>query len=194
MLAYLLGGLPFGYWFVRLTSGDDIRQLGSGNIGATNVHRAKGGKAGLIVLLLDIAKGWLAVWIAAYTTGGDPLAEALAAAAVLVGHCYPVFLRFRGGKAVACFIGAFGFLAPGVLLATLAVFVLVVAVTRYISLGSMAGVCVFPLLWVWMVHPPLPLLAAAVSAALLIVYRHRANIQRLRLGTEHTFSLKGKTA
>ena len=194
MLAYLLGGMPFGYWFVKLSSGEDIRALGSGNIGATNVHRTRGTKAGVIVLLLDIAKGLAAVWIAAGATKGDPRAEALAAVAVLLGHCYPVFLRFRGGKAVACFIGAFGFLAPLALLTTLVVFVLVVAFSKYISLGSILGVVIFPFLFNWIYDPPTPLLAASIFAAALIIWRHRANIVRLRTGTENIFTFKRGTA
>src|SRR3954451_7267575 len=105
LLSYLIGGIPFGYWFVRVTSGEDIRKLGSGNIGATNVHRTRGRKAGLIVLLLDILKGFAAVFMTARVTGDDSLAVALSAVAVMLGHCFPVFLRFKGGKAVACFVG-----------------------------------------------------------------------------------------
>src|SRR5690348_4359684 len=110
--AYLLGGVPFGYLFVRFALGKDIRSMGSGNIGATNVHRSAGGKAGVVVLLLDIAKGFIAVWIAALLNPGSPLALAFAATAVMIGHAFPVFLRFKGGKAVACFIGAFLYIAP----------------------------------------------------------------------------------
>jgi glycerol-3-phosphate acyltransferase PlsY len=192
LLAYLLGGLPFGYWLVRLSSGQDIRSMGSGNIGATNVYRTTGTRAGLVVLLLDILKGLLAVWLAALLTRGSTLALSLAAVAVMVGHCYPVFLGFKGGKAVACFIGAFAFITPLPLLATAAVFVAVVAVRPYISLGSIIGALVFPLM-VWFIQrPSIEILIAAIFAALLIVYRHRGNISRLRRGEEHVFSLKGK--
>lgn len=194
MLAYFIGGLPFGYWFVLLTAGKDIRTMGSGNIGATNVHRSLGGKAGFIVLLLDICKGLLAVWIAAMLTNDGPLALGLSACAVMLGHCYPVLLRFKGGKAVACFIGAFAYIAPLALAAVLVIFLAVVALTRYISLGSIVGALLFPIA-VWLIyHPAPPILAASVFAALLIVYRHRANITRLRHGNEHVFSLKGKAA
>lgn len=194
VLAYFIGGLPFGYWFVLLTAGKDIRTMGSGNIGATNVHRSLGGKAGFIVLLLDICKGLLAVWIAAMLTNDGPLALGLSACAVMLGHCYPVLLRFKGGKAVACFIGAFAYIAPLALAAVLVIFLAVVALTRYISLGSIVGALLFPIA-VWLIyHPAPPILAASVFAALLIVYRHRANITRLRHGNEHVFSLKGKAA
>lgn len=194
MAAYLIGGLPFGYWFVRLAVGQDIRTMGSGNIGATNVHRTMGSKAGIVVLLLDIAKGWIAVFIAGASTHGNPVAIAFAAAAVMFGHCYPVFLNFKGGKAVACFIGAFLYAAPLPLLAILGLFVLVVALSRYISLGSVLAAAAFPI-GVWLIdHPPVPILLASIFATLLIIYRHKANISRLRSGTEHAFSLKGKTA
>ena len=194
MLAYLIGGLPFGYWFVRLTSGKDVRSMGSGNIGATNVHRTAGGKAGLIVLLLDILKGLAAVWIAAATTHGDPLTVALAASAAVLGHCYPVFLNFKGGKAVACFIGAFGFIAPAALALTAVAFFAAALTTRYVSLGSLVGAFLFPMFLWWTIHPPMPILYAAIFAAALIIYRHRDNIARLRNGTEHAFSLRRKTS
>lgn len=192
VIAYLLGGIPFGYLFVRFALGKDIRTLGSGNIGATNVHRNAGGKAGVIVLLLDIAKGFVAVWIAALLNPNNPLALALAAIAVIIGHAFPVFLRFKGGKAVACFIGAFLYIAPLPLLAVLLIFVLVVAVTKYISLGSIIAALLFPFA-VWLIlHPPSPILWAALVSGVFIVYRHKANIQRLAGGTENVFSLKGQ--
>ena len=191
ILAYLIGGLPFGYWFVRLSSGKDIRGMGSGNIGATNVHRTAGTKAGLIVLLLDIFKGFLAVWLTALATGGTPLALALSAAAVMLGHCFPVFLHFQGGKAVACFVGAFLYLTPLSLAITALIFVTVVSLSKYISLGSIAGALIFPFL-VWAIsHPPQPILAASIFASVLVIYRHRANIDRLRHGKENLFSLRG---
>ncbi len=192
LLAYFIGGLPFGYWFVRLRLGKDIRTMGSGNIGATNVHRTAGGKAGLIVLLLDILKGLLAVYIAWTITNGDAIAVGLAAAAVVLGHCYPALLKFRGGKAVACFIGAFGFIAPQALALTALAFFLVVGLTRYISLGSIVGAFLFPIVFWSLDHPQLPLLYASVFAAALIIYRHAANIARLRTGTENTFSFRRK--
>ncbi len=190
-VAYLIGGLPFGYWLVRLSSGKDIRTMGSGNIGATNVHRTLGRKAGLLVLLLDICKGFFAVWLAAVFTHADPLALALAALAVMLGHCYPVFLRFKGGKAVACFIGAFIYIAPLAFALTAAIFFLAVGLSKYISLGSIVGAVSFPFI-VWMTsHPARPILIASISAALLILYRHKANISRIVSGQEPPFSPKG---
>jgi len=190
VLAYLLGGLPFGYWFVRLTSGRDIRTMGSGNIGATNVQRSMGTKAGIVVLVLDILKGFLAVWLAALLTHGDTTALALAAVAVMLGHCYPVFLGFKGGKAVACFVGAFLYLAPLALLITTVVFAAVVALSKYVSLGSILGALVFPFA-LWLVNrPPRSIVYASIFAAALVIYRHKGNIARLRAGKESAFGRK----
>ncbi len=195
ILAYLIGGLPFGYWFVRLLSGRDIRTIGSGNIGATNVQRTAGSKAGITVLLLDIGKGFLAVFLTDLLTHGNETAIALSAVAVMLGHCYPIFLRFKGGKAVACFIGVFLYLAPLPLAAITVVFVATVALSRHISLGSIVGAALFPLA-LWLIQSPQqPILLAAIASAVLIIFRHKANIERLRQGKEHVFSLKGgKTA
>ena len=191
MLAYLIGGLPFGYWFVRLVFGKDIRTMGSGNIGATNVQRTAGSKAGVIVLVLDIFKGLLAVLLADFMTRHNDAGIALSAVAVMLGHCYPVFLGFKGGKAVACFIGVFLYLAPLALAAITVVFVATVALSKHISLGSIVGAALFPLA-LWLIQrPPQPILLAAIASAVLIILRHQANIERLRRGEEHVFSLKG---
>lgn len=191
VIAYLLGGVPFGYLFVRAALGKDIRTMGSGNIGATNVQRSAGMKAGLIVLLLDILKGYLAVWVAGRLTHESPLGLGLAAAAVMIGHSFPVFLRFKGGKAVACFIGAFLYIAPLALLAVLLVFVLIVLVSRLVSLGSILAALLFPLA-VWLImRPAKPILFSSIFAGLLITYRHRENIQRILAGNENVFSMRG---
>jgi len=193
-LAYLIGGLPFGYWFVRLVYGKDVRTMGSGNIGATNVHRTSGGKAGLIVLILDICKGFLAVVLAHWITDNNDVGLALSAVAVMLGHCYPIFLRFKGGKAVACYVGVFLYLAPLALAATAVVFAAGFLLSRHVSLGSIIGAAVFPFA-LWLIQPPpQPILAAAVASSLLIIFRHKANIERLRKGEEHVFSLKGGKA
>ena len=148
--------------------------------------------AAIATLLLDILKGALAVWLAGRLTAGDPLWMSLAALAVMAGHAFPVFLKFKGGKAVASFIGAFLVLTPLALLATLVVFVGTVAWTRYISLGSITAAATFPLA-VWIIlHPPLPVVAAAIVAGAFIVWRHRSNIDRLRAGTENVFSFGGR--
>ena len=193
-MAYLIGGLPFGYWFVLLFAGRDIRTMGSGNIGATNVHRTLGRGPGILVLLLDILKGYVAVWLAAALTQNDPIAVGVAAFAVMLGHCYPIFLRFKGGKAVASFVGVFLFISPLAILVTALFYVAIVALTKYISLASILCAIIFPILLRLLAYPSPPILIATVFSALLIVYRHRANINRLRTGREHVFSLKGGTA
>ena len=189
--AYLLGSIPFGYLLVKLFTGGDVRQSGSGNIGATNVLRTTGRLAAIATLLLDIAKGVAAVWLAGWLTGGSELWTSAAALAVMAGHAFPVFLRFRGGKAVATFIGAFLYLTPLPLAAVLVVFIATVAWTRYISLGSILAAGCFPL-GVWLIlHPATPVILAALIAGVFIVYRHHANIARLRAGTEHVFRWRG---
>jgi acyl phosphate:glycerol-3-phosphate acyltransferase len=187
-IAYLLGDIPFGYLLVKLTTGRDVRASGSGNIGATNVLRTTGRAAGVATLLLDMAKGYLAVWLEGRLTGGNVEWMSAAALAVMIGHSYPVFLRFRGGKAVASFVGAWLCLMPLPLAAVLVVFVVMVAWTRHISLGSIVGAGTFPLA-VWLIaHPPATVVVAAILSGALIVYRHRENIARLRAGTESVFS------
>jgi glycerol-3-phosphate acyltransferase PlsY len=191
-LAYLLGAIPFGYLLVRLTTGGDVRAAGSGNIGATNVLRTTGRTAGILTLLLDIGKGFAAVWLASRLTGGAAVWMSIAALAVMAGHTYPVFLGFKGGKAVACWVGAFLYLAPAPLAATLVVFVVTVAVSRYVSLGSVLAAGLLPLA-VWLIsHPPLPIVAAAFVAGALIIWRHKPNLERIRAGEEHVLSFWGK--
>jgi len=186
-IAYLIGGIPFGFLLVKLTTGKDVRAEGSGNIGATNVLRTTGRGVAVATLLLDIAKGFFAVWLAAELSNNDPLLTALAALAVMAGHAYPVFLKFRGGKAVASFIGAFLYLTPFPLLSALLVFLAVVAATRYISAGSIIAAAAFPF-GVWLIeHPPLPIFLASLAAGAFIVYRHRENLRRIRLGKENVF-------
>jgi acyl phosphate:glycerol-3-phosphate acyltransferase len=194
LVAYLIGALPFGYWFVRLTSGKDIRTIGSGNIGATNVHRTQGGKAGAIVLLLDVLKGFVAVLLAAWIARNSATALALAAVFVMLGHCYPVFLHFKGGKAVACFIGAFLYIAPLALAVVLLLFVAVVALSKYISVASMVGAALFPIFFWILYRPATVLLLASIFCGLLILYRHKGNVKRLWSGQENVFSLRGGKA
>jgi glycerol-3-phosphate acyltransferase PlsY len=173
---------------VRLKTGGDVRSQGSGNIGATNVMRTTGRSAGIATLLLDIAKGWFAVWIAGRLTNQDVTWMSVAALAVMAGHAYPVFLGFKGGKAVASFVGAFLCLTPWALAAEVIIFVVIVAWTRHISMGSIVGSATFPLA-VWLItKQPLPTIAAIIAGA-FVIYRHSSNIQRLRAGTENRFNL-----
>lgn len=190
--AYLIGGVPFGYLLVRALSGQDVRAMGSGNIGATNVLRTSGRRAGIVTLLLDIAKGALAVFLADRLTHGDPLWMSAAALAVLFGHAFPVFLGFRGGKAVASFVGAFLYLTPLALLANAIVFFAVAGVSRYISLASVIGAICFPLAVYLILHPVWPVMAASLIASAFVVWRHESNIKRLRAGNENALSFKSK--
>ena len=188
VIAYLLGGIPFGFLLVKFSRGTDVRESGSGNIGATNVLRTTGRAAGVATLALDIAKGFVAVWLAAKLTDDAPEWTSLAALAVMAGHAYPVFLKFQGGKAVATFIGAFAYLTPLPLAAVLLLFVVAVAVTRYVSAASILAAAMFPF-GVWMIlHPPVQVTLAAFLAGAFIVYRHKSNWSRLRAGTENVFS------
>jgi glycerol-3-phosphate acyltransferase PlsY len=187
--AYLIGGIPFGYLVVKWTTGADVRSSGSGNIGATNVLRTTGRTAGIVTLLLDIAKGAFAVCLAGQLTAGNINWMSAAALAVMAGHAFPVFLNFQGGKAVASFIGAYLVLAPIPLAAVAIVFFGAVALTRHVSLGSVLAAGMFPLaVWMFM-QPPLSLVCASIVSGAFIIYRHRANLARIRAGTEHVLSL-----
>ncbi len=192
LAAYLIGGIPFGFLLVKITTGQDVRSSGSGNIGATNVLRTTGRAAGALTLLLDIGKGFFAVWLAARITGNSAGWMSAAAVAVMLGHVFPIFLRFKGGKAVASFIGAYLYLTPLPLVAALVVWLGAVLITRYVSVGSILAAGTFPLA-VWLIsHAALPMVAASVASALVIVLRHKDNIARLRAGTEHALSLGGR--
>jgi len=184
LVAILVGGIPFGLIIVKLKTGADVRESGSGNIGATNVLRTSGTAAGLITLLLDAAKGLFAVWLADTLTHGDVRWMSAAALAALLGHAFSPYLKFKGGKAVATFLGAFGYLTPIPVLIVTLIFILVVAMTRYLSLGSITGAALFPFACFLILHPDWPVLAAALGAAVLILWRHSGNIERIRAGNE----------
>jgi acyl phosphate:glycerol-3-phosphate acyltransferase len=187
VIAFVVGGIPSGYLLVRWKTGEDVRQKGSGNIGATNVLRTTGRAVAVATLLLDIAKGVFAVWVADKLSDGSPVWMSLAALAVMAGHAYPIFLKFQGGKAVASFIGAFLYLTPIPMLAALILFVIVVAVTRQISMGSIVAAGSLPLA-TWLIeHPPSIVILSTLAAALFLIYRHRPNIERIRGGTENVF-------
>ena len=189
VVAYLVGSIPFGYLIVRKKMGADIRQTGSGGTGATNVSRRAGKAAGVLTLLLDAAKGCAAVVIARVVSGDDWVIAA-AAIAALVGHIFPVWLGFRGGKGVATGVGIFLVLAPIALLCAGVIFIAIVVSTRYVSLGSITAAVLIPV-FVWLqsvfVEPVFdlrPLLTAAIAGAALIVFAHRGNIKRLASRTE----------
>ncbi|HVF23086.1 MAG TPA: glycerol-3-phosphate 1-O-acyltransferase PlsY [Pyrinomonadaceae bacterium] len=185
MLAYLIGSIPFGYLIVRMSGRGDVRQTGSGGTGATNVSRRAGKAAGVFTLILDACKGAIAVLIATRT--GDSSLIAAAAIAVIVGHIFPVWLGFRGGKGVATAVGVFVVLAPLALLCAGIVFLIVFLFTRYVSLGSITAAAIVPFVG-WFTGLTLATLTSAVVAAALVIFAHRANIARLINGTEPKFS------
>jgi len=183
LAAYLLGSVPTGFLLYRWMSGEDIRRQGSGNIGATNVMRSGGKMAGILTLLMDALKGALAVFLARAVTADEGWAAAAAFFAVM-GHCFPVFLRFRGGKGIATGCGAYAVLAPMPMLAALGVFVAVFALSRMVSLGSIAAGLALPAGIVWWRGEP-ALLISATAAVLLALSRHHENIRRILAGREH---------
>ena len=191
--AYLLGSIPFGLLVAKVFGGGDVRKAGSGNVGATNVARVAGPLAGILTLVLDAAKGSAAVWLAAHSSGEAAGWMVVAGLAALFGHCFPMWLRFHGGKGVATAAGMFLMLSPPALLGSLLLFLVVVLFSRYVSLGSIAAAAAMPLLLylLWAPHhaPPLVVTFGAFAAAMLIVYKHDANIQRLVEGREPRFSL-----
>ena len=188
ILAYLLGAIPFGYLLVRLKQGKDIRALGSGNVGATNVLRATGRPTALVTLALDTAKGHLAVLGTSYFTAPSRQFVALAAGAVIMGHVFPVYLKFKGGKGVATSMGVFLYLASLPILGSMVIFLVVVAVWRFVSLGSILAAAAFPILYFltdYRREPSFWTLLAAVFCTSLVIFRHKDNIKRLVAGTEN---------
>lgn len=194
LAAYLLGAIPFGYLIVRLRQGRDIRAAGSGNIGAANVSREAGLGAGLLTLLLDGGKGYLAVWLMARGTEQNMHWMAAAALAAVVGHCFTVFLRFRGGRGVATGAGAFLLISWEAVAAALVLFVVVVAFWRYVSLGSIVAAAALPVLTYVLYAPghapPLGVSLATIAAAVIIILKHRPNIARLAAGDEPRFEFR----
>ena len=193
VVAYLLGSIPFGYLIVRARGGGDVRETGSGGTGATNVTRRAGRGAGLLTLALDAAKGLLvallARWLLAPDFGINPWVAA-ASVAVVAGHVFPVWLKFRGGKGVATGLGVFLGLTPAAVALAALVFLAVVWATRYVSLGSITATAALPL-FIWLLGDAgeswamaAPVLAAAAASAALIIFMHRANIGRLLNGAE----------
>ena len=183
---YLLGSLSFALLLVRWRTGTDIRKEGSGNAGATNVLRAHGKALGLAVALLDVAKGAAAVLLVRIVTA-DPRYAAAAGFAAILGHVFPLYSGFRGGKGVATAIGAFLVLAPAATLACLAIFLGLVAATRYVSLGSVVAMVLLPPAAGLLSHAPLAVVIAAAATALLVVFKHIENLKRLARGEERKF-------
>lgn len=189
---YLLGSMPFGYWVVEVFRGEDIRKVGSGNIGASNVWRTYGKAYGVPIVVLDIAKGFVPALVGSLVAG--ELTGVLAGGAAMLGHWRPLFLRFqKGGKTVAAAGGTFLGVAP--LLGALSIGIWIVAflLTRYASLGSLATAVLVPISAL-LLGEPWPVVVFAALAGVAVVVLHRANIARLRAGTESRFSLRKRAA
>jgi glycerol-3-phosphate acyltransferase PlsY len=186
--AYLVGSVPFALLLSRRWGARDLRRIGSGNLGAANVLRASGVTAGVLVATLDILKGAASVMLA-QRLSGDTVGSAAAGVAAIVGHVYPVWLRFRGGKGVATACGVFSILTPLAVPPALALFIATVWVTKYISLGSVVASIALPVIAYISAAPP-AVVAAACGASALIVLRHRTNLWRVRAGTERRLGVR----
>jgi acyl phosphate:glycerol-3-phosphate acyltransferase len=182
-VAYLIGSIPFSFLVARAFGVNDVRQVGSGNVGATNVLRSAGKAAGALALVLDVGKGAAAAALAGRLAPGAAALPAAAALAAVVGHTFPVWLRFQGGKGVATGLGAFAPLAPTAALGAIAAFAVVALATRLVSLGSVSGAVVLAGLALGLRGPD-PVAVAAVLSAALVVFRHRSNLRRILGGTE----------
>ena len=188
LLGYAIGSVPFALLLARRWGAPDLRTIGSGNLGAANVFRASGVTAGILVAALDVTKGALSVSLAHYVSGQEA-APAAAGLAAIVGHIYPMWLRFRGGKGVATACGVFSVLTPAAMVPALALFALTVWVTKYISLGSVLATMVLPPS-AYITGSRGPAVTAAFAAAMLIVFRHRSNLTRLQLGQERRLGVR----
>jgi len=182
-VAYLIGSIPFSFLVARAFGVHDVRRVGSGNVGATNVLRNAGKAAGALALVLDLGKGAAASALAGKLAPGDDVLPAAAAVAAVVGHMFPVWLRFEGGKGVATGLGAFAPLAPRAAVAALLAFAVVAAGTRYVSLGSVAGGAALAAV-AFALRGPDPVAIAAAFTFALVVFRHRSNLRRILGGTE----------
>jgi acyl phosphate:glycerol-3-phosphate acyltransferase len=196
LTGYLLGSIPFGYLLVRLRGRGDVRNVGSGNIGATNVARAAGWSVGAATLILDAAKGFLAVWLAGHFSDGNIRFMMYAGLAAILGHIFPVWLKFSGCKGVATALGVFLAICWPAVAAAVAVFAIVVIFWRYISLGSVSAAAALPLL-VYVLYapghaPPLAVSTGTLLAAVLVIVKHRWNIERLMIGSEPRIELRRK--
>ena len=186
-----LGAIPFGVLITRLLGAEDPRKSGSGNIGATNVLRTSGWKSGVLTLLLDVLKGVAAILFARYVASrvSAPTLEPIAALAAVLGHMYSPFTGFRGGKGVATGLGVFALLTPGPTALAALVFILVVAATRYVSLGSMLAAATVPLAGFWMNYPTMVYTSSALIS-LFVIWKHQDNIGRLMRGEENRIGRK----
>lgn len=187
LVSYLAGSVPFGLLYSRFIEREDVREKGSGNIGATNVIRNFGWAPGVLVLLLDALKGALPVYLTVQLLPENPLSWILVGAAAIVGHVFSVFLYFDGGKGVATSAGVFAVLMPRALLVTLLIFAVVVATSRYMSAGSLSAAFVLPALGAYLHGYRHPVVIGASILAVVVYWQHRENIRRLVRGEEETF-------
>jgi glycerol-3-phosphate acyltransferase PlsY len=187
LAAYLIGAIPCGVLLTRFFGGGDIRNAGSGNIGATNVYRVAGKKLGILTLLGDLFKGAIPVAFAKFTLLLPEWGVAAVAVAAFLGHCYPVYLGFKGGKGVATALGIYLILSPLAVLIAMVLFGGILYKTRYVSLGSIAAATLLPFLVIF-INRSHELLAASLLISILVILRHSANIRRLLDGTESRFN------
>lgn len=181
VLCYLIGSIPFSYIMGRVLGKVDITTKGSGNVGATNVLRATNVPVAILALCGDVLKGVIAAWIG--MAAGGPVLAAWCGGAVVVGHCYSIFMKFKGGKGVATAAGVIAFLMPAIVVALASILVISVVITRYVSLGSVLAAALFPILCL-VLWKPWPYILLSFFLAGLVLYRHRENIRRLRNGQE----------
>jgi acyl phosphate:glycerol-3-phosphate acyltransferase len=189
--SYLLGSIPFGYILLSIFRGEDVRRTGSGNIGATNVARSSPG-LGILTLLLDALKGLTAVLVTRALFPGQTLLAGVAALFAILGHMFSIWLKFRGGKGVATGLGSFAVIAPKAILVMVCIFIVLVFAFRYVSLASVVGVALFPLLAGLLdgFGQASPMLAIMIVASVLIIAKHHENIRRLLAGNESRFQLR----
>lgn len=181
IISYLLGSIPFAYIMIRMFKGIDIREVGSGNVGTTNALRTAGKRIALVALLGDLLKGLASAWLGMHA-GGELLA-AICVLAAVAGHCWPVFIGFKGGKGMATTAGSILFLMPKVFLCLVVIFILIIVFSRYVSLASISVAILLPLTTI-LLSQPRSYVITSIILMVLVVYRHRENIERLRNGNE----------
>lgn len=190
IVAYILGSIPNALWIGKVFKGIDVREHGSKNTGSTNAARVLGAKLGILTLILDISKGAIPTLIATMLLDSS-ISVILVGICAILGHSFSIFMKFKGGKAVATTVGVFIVLVPGAILLAAVIFFLVFGITRYVSLSSMIGAISLPI-WIMIFYKNIPLTIFGIIIAILIIVRHKSNIQRLLNGTESKFSINKK--
>jgi acyl-phosphate glycerol 3-phosphate acyltransferase len=190
IVAYILGSIPNALWIGKVFKGIDVREHGSKNTGSTNAARVLGAKLGILTLILDISKGVIPTLIATMLLDSS-ISVILVGICAILGHSFSIFMKFKGGKAVATTVGVFIVLVPGAILLAAVIFFLVFGITRYVSLSSMIGAISLPI-WIILFYKNIPLTIFGIIIAILIIVRHKSNIQRLLNGTESKFSINKK--